>query len=62
MERSRRDRPSVGLLALTLELYEALSPSLRAEREAWLRRAVLPALEPVAEVHFESAVFRREDV
>ena len=55
-------RPKVGLLALTLEFYETLVPELRASREAWLRRAVLPALQPHAEVMFEAAVFRREDI
>ncbi len=41
----QRVRPKVGLLALTLELYETLLPELRTSREAWLRRAVIPALE-----------------
>ncbi len=55
-------KPRVGLLALTLELYETLAPDLRSDREAWLRRAVFPALDQVAEVHFEQAVFRREEI
>ena len=55
-------RPKVGLLALTLELYESLVPELRASREAWLRRAVIPALQPHADVLFEAAVFRRADI
>ena len=55
-------KPRVGLLALTLELYEELAPELRGSRERWLRGAVLPALEPIAEVHFDRAVYRREDV
>ena len=55
-------RPKVGLLALTLELYETLVPELRASREAWLRRAIMPALQPHAEVLFEAAVFRRADI
>jgi L-arabinose isomerase len=55
-------RPKVGVLALTLELYETLVPGLRASREDWLRRAALPALEPFAEVIFRGAVFRREDI
>ncbi len=54
--------PKVGLLALTLELYESLAPGLRASREAWVRRVVLPVLQPYADVHFERAVFRREDI
>lgn len=55
-------RPKVGLLALTLELYETLVPKLRASREAWLRHTVLPALHQQADVLFEGAVFRREDI
>jgi L-arabinose isomerase len=55
-------RPTVGLLALTLEYYETLVPTLRASREAWVRRAVLPALQPSATVLFSGAVFRREDI
>lgn len=55
-------RPTVGLLALTLELYETLAPGLRQDREQWLRRDILPALEPIADVAFEKAVYRREDV
>ena len=35
-------KPRIGLLALTLELYEQLLPELRAKRERWLREAVLP--------------------
>jgi L-arabinose isomerase len=55
-------RPTLGLLALTLELYEGLDPGLRAGRDAWVRREVLPALEQFAEVEFGGAVYRREDV
>jgi L-arabinose isomerase len=55
-------RPKVGLLALTLELYETLLPDLRASREGWLRRAVIPALQREADILFTRAVFRREDI
>ena len=55
-------RPKIGLLALTLELYEALAPGLRQERETWLRRDVIPALEAFADVTFDKAVYRREDI
>ena len=55
-------RPKVGLLALTLELYETLLPELRASREAWLRRAVIPALQNEADILFTRAVSRREDI
>jgi L-arabinose isomerase len=49
-------------LALTLEFYESKMPDLRPGRENWLRKTVLPALETVAEVRFDQAVYRREDV
>ena len=55
-------RPKIGLLALTLELYETLLPDLRGSREAWLRRAVIPALQREADILFTRAVFRREDI
>lgn len=54
--------PKIGLLALSLELYETLAPALRASRETWVRRAVLPALEPHAQVLFRGAAFRRDDI
>ena len=55
-------KPRVGLLALTLELYETLAPQLRTGREKWLRDALLPALEPIADVRFQQAVYRREEI
>jgi len=55
-------RPRVGVLALTLELYETLAPDLRDGRENWLRQAVLPRLAEFADVEFDGAVFRRTDV
>src|SRR5437016_721322 len=51
-------QPKVGVLALTLELYETLAPELRLDRENWVRREMLPALGDSAEVLFERAVFR----
>lgn len=57
-----RTKPRVGLLALTLELYEQLAPGLREAREQWLTRAVLPVLEPIADVRFTRAAYRREDI
>ena len=57
-----RPRPQVGLLALTLEFYETLAPALRAGREAWIRRDLIPALAPDCEVRFDGAVFRRDDI
>ena len=59
---NRTVRPKLGLLALTLELYETLLPALRASREAWLRDAVIPALQRDTDVLFPGAVFRREDI
>ena len=55
-------RPRIGLLALTLELYETLAPGLRQSREAWVRRTLVPALQASADVSFSSAAFRREDI
>lgn len=59
---SHPHRPVVGVLALTLELYEDLAPDLRASRERWLRDAVLPALAPDLDVRFDGAVFRRDTI
>ncbi|NQT40417.1 MAG: hypothetical protein HQ581_23185, partial [Planctomycetes bacterium] len=59
---ARPQKPRVGLLALTLELYETLAPDLRPGREEWLRGAVLPALSSIADIRFHQAVYRREDV
>lgn len=55
-------RPKVGLLGLTLEFYESLAPAIRHERDAWVRRDVLPALEPHARVEFSGAVFKADDI
>jgi len=55
-------RPKIGLLALTLELYETLLPDLRGSREGWLRRTVIPALQREADLLFTRAVFRREEI
>jgi L-arabinose isomerase len=59
---ARAIRPRVGVLALTLELYETLLPELRSDRQQWLQRSVIPVLSGVADVQFARAVFRREDV
>ncbi|MCR4411121.1 MAG: hypothetical protein NUV77_01700 [Thermoguttaceae bacterium] len=56
------DRPRVGVLALTLELYEQLAPGLRQGRERWLRDEVLARLENTVQVEFDRAVFRREEI
>lgn len=55
-------RPKIGLLALTLELYETLAPELRRQREQWVRRQVLPVLAKAGDVLFDQAVCRREDI
>lgn len=55
-------RPRIGVLAVTLELYERLSPGLRERGEDWLRRHVLPPLASIAEVRFPRAAYRREDI
>ncbi len=55
-------RPKVGLLALTLELYETLAPNLRRQREHWVRGQLLPLLQESADVLFDGAVYRREDI
>ena len=55
-------RPAIGLLGLTLELYETLAPDLRPGREAWVRRALLPALKPLADVRFSGAVYTADAI
>ncbi len=60
--RQEQKRPRVGLLAVTLELYEQLAPGLREQGEDWLRRCILPALASIAEVRFARAAYRREDI
>lgn len=55
-------RPRIGLLALALDMYEQLAPSLIPSREAWLRERVLPTLASVAEVRFSRVASRREDI
>ncbi len=55
-------RPRVGLLALTLKLYETLAPGLRERREQWLREQVIPLLQLQADVIFDRAVYRRSEL
>lgn len=55
-------RPKVGILGLTLEFYEAIAPRIRLERDAWVRRDVLPSLEPHARVEYPGAAFRAADI
>jgi L-arabinose isomerase len=51
----------VGILGLTLEFYEAW-PNIRKGRDAWVRRRVLPALQPYVDPLFHGAVYRRADI
>ena len=46
----RRKPLKVGLLALTLDFYERTDPSIRQQREQWVRRDILPALSKNADV------------
>ncbi len=55
-------KPRVGILGLTLEFYEEAAPGLREDREAWIRSAILPALEAVADVSFARAACRRDEI
>ncbi len=55
-------KPRVGILGLTLEFYARFLPGLCEDREAWVRRVILPALEPVAEISFTRAACRREEI
>jgi len=55
-------KPKVGLLGLTLEFYEQSRPAIRQGREEFVRRNILPALAETADVRFDEAVFRREDI
>jgi L-arabinose isomerase len=59
---SPSSRPLVGVLAVTLELYEQLAPGLRQQREQWLQTQALPALAARVEIRFTRAAYRREDV
>jgi len=55
-------KPKVGLLGLTLELYERRGPEFRAGRERFVRERLIPALSDVAEVRFDGACWTREAV
>ena len=55
-------KPKVGLLGLTLEFYEQSDPKIRQGRERFVRERVLPALDELAEVRFDGAVYTREDI
>ncbi len=56
------ERPTIGLLGLTLEFYETLAPQLRPDRERFVRERLVPNLAGTADVRFDGAAFRREDV
>jgi L-arabinose isomerase len=55
-------KPKIGLLALTLELYETLVPDLRTNRENWLKQEVIPKLADIADISFDRAVFTEEQI
>jgi len=52
-------KPKIGILALTLELYEILAPGLRENRQRWLASEILPPLREIMDVRFDGAVFTR---
>jgi len=54
--------PMIGLLALSLELYEQLAPALCDQRQRWIRDRLLPTLSRVADVRFTEIVCRREQI
>jgi L-arabinose isomerase len=55
-------KPRIGVLALTLGLYEQLLPALREGRERWLRAEALPKLAPGIDLRFDRAVFECEAI
>lgn len=55
-------RPKVGLIALSLELYETLVPELREDRENWVKSKIVPTLAKEFDVVFGKAVFSRETI
>jgi len=55
-------KPKVGLLGLTLGFYEQLAPELSKGRERFVRERLVLALDEVADVHFDGAVYKREDI
>jgi L-arabinose isomerase len=59
---TKAPKPKIGIMALTLELYETLAPALRVSREEWLRREAIPLLSQKADVIFTGAVYRREAI
>lgn len=59
---NKSKRPKIGLIALSLELYETLMPSLRADRENWVKKSVLPTLKKEFDVLFGKAVYSRETI
>lgn len=62
MASSGNIKPRVGLLGLTLEFYESIGPEIREGRERFVRERLIPALEPIADVRFDGAVYTRDEV
>ena len=52
-------KPKLGILALTLELYETLAPGVREDREKWLREVVVKKLGQYVDAEFRNAVFAK---
>ncbi len=55
-------KPKLGILALTLELYETLSPGVREKQERWLKNSVIGTLDQFVDVEFRNAVFAKPDI
>ena len=56
------EKPKLGILALTLELYETLAPGVRENREQWLKKDILPALGRFVDVDFKEAVYTKDKI
>ena len=59
---TNKTKPKLGILALTLELYETLAPGVREDREKWLRDVVMKKLGQHVDVEFQNAVFTKETI
>ena len=55
-------KPKLGILALTLELYETLAPGVRENREQWLKHDILGPLGRFVDVEFHEAVYSKDTI
>jgi len=55
-------KPKLGILALTLELYETLAPGVRENREQWLKNDILGSLGRFVEADFQEAVYTKDKI